>query len=114
MSAKRKTITLMELADKFADEESARKWFEDHTWPDGERWCPRCGCGNTRRASHRTMPYWCPDCRKYFSVKTGSAMDSSNLPLRTWAWAVYLEVTSPKGLSSLQLERYLGVWFTLL
>ena len=69
MSRKRKTVSLMELADKFPNEESARKWFERRTWPDGERWCPRCGCGNTRRASHRAMPYWCPDRRSYFCVR---------------------------------------------
>ena len=43
------------------------------------------------------MPYWSPDCRSYFSVRTGSVMESSKLPLRTWVWAVYLEVTRLRG-----------------
>ena len=29
------------------------------------------------------MPYRCKDCRKYFSVKTGTALACSNLPLQT-------------------------------
>ena len=46
---------------------------------------------------------------RYFSVKTGTAIKASKIPLRKWAIAVYLDVTSPKGLSSMQLHRDLGV-----
>ena len=55
------------------------------------------------------MPYRCRDCRKYFSVKTGSVMEGSPLPLRKWAYAIYLDVTSLKGVSSMKLHRDLGI-----
>ena len=45
--------------------------------------CPR----GVYRCEHREMPFRCRDCKKYFSVKTGTALPSSNLPLKTWAWA---------------------------
>ena len=64
----RKGITLMELAARFPDEGAARKWFEAQLWP-AERCCGHCGSGRTTEASHKTMPYWCSDCRSYFSVK---------------------------------------------
>ncbi len=36
-------------------------------------------------------------------------MESSNLPLRKWAWAIYLEMTNLKGVSSMKLHRDLGI-----
>jgi len=113
----RKGISLMELADRFPTEQAAREWFEGIVW-GGERCCGHCGSVRTREASHKTMPYWCTDCRSYFSVKTGTALESSKLPLRKWAFAVYLYLTNLKGVSSMKLHRDLNVsqktaWFML-
>ncbi len=47
--------------------------------------------------------------KKYCSVKTGAMLQVSNLPLKTWVWAIYLESTSLKGISSMKLHRDLGV-----
>ena len=114
----RKGISILQMAEMFPDERTAHKWFESWIWPTGERACTRCGSLNTHEAKHKTMPYRCRDCRKYFSVKTGSAMESSKLPLRLWAWAIYLEMTSLKGVSSMKLHRDLNIrqataWFML-
>ena len=110
-------VTLVQLADMFPTEESAREWFEDRVWPNG-RYCPKCGSVRTHDAGHNDMPYRCSDCRGYFSVKTGTVMHSSNLPLRKWAFAIYLHLTSLKGVSSMKLHRDIGVpqktaWFML-
>ena len=64
------------------------------------------------------MPYWCTDCRSYFSVRTGTAIERSKVSLRKWAFAIYLEITSLKSVSSMKLHRDLGVtqstaWFML-
>ncbi len=105
----RKRITFLELAERFPDEASAQKWFEEIHWPDGKLCCLRCGSDNVYRCKHNTMPFRCRDCKKYFSVKTGTAMESSNLPLRKWVWAIYLENTNLKGVSSMKLHRDIGV-----
>ncbi len=55
------------------------------------------------------QPYWCKDCRSYFSVKVGTVMESSKLPLRKWVWAIYLMSTNLKGVSSMKLHRELGI-----
>ena len=55
------------------------------------------------------QPYWCPDCRSYFSAKTGTVMQASKLPIRTWVIAIYLLTTSLKSVSSMKLARDLGV-----
>ena len=63
----------------------------------------------------------CPtvaDCGD-FSVKTGTVMRKSQLPLRKWVFAIYLHLTSLKGVSSMKLHRDIGVpqktdpWFML-
>ena len=115
--AHREGITLIQLYDMFPDEDAARQWFEQRLW-NGQRCCGHCGSLRTCKASHAKMPYWCTDCRSYFSVRTGTALECSRLPLRKWALAIYLEVTSLKSVSSMKLHRDIGVsqraaWFML-
>ena len=106
----REGISVMQLAEMFATEEKAIRWFEDWTWPTGEMACMRCGSLNCYRVrSGKPMPYRCRDCRRYFSLKTGTLMEDSKLPLRVWGWAIYLELTSLKGVSAMKLHRDLGV-----
>ena len=93
----------------FPDENAAREWFESILWPDGVRYCPRCESNNTHECSHAKMPYRCRDCRKYFSIKTGTVMAGSPLPLLKWVYAIYLDTTSLKGVSSMKLHRDLGI-----
>ena len=105
-----KSLKIIELLDMFPDEEAARKWFEDVRWGDYGRACPHCGGTETTCTPHeKPLPYWCPDCREYFSVRTKSVMHRSKLPLRKWAIAIFLLTTSPKGIPSTRLARYLGV-----
>ena len=113
----REGLTVVEMMDMFPTEEAATEWFESIIWPDG-RHCPKCGSVRTREASHAKMPYWCSDCRSYFSIKTGTAMQRSKIPLRKWAIAIYLCLTSLKSVSSMKLQRDIGVsqptaWFML-
>jgi len=114
----REGITLIQIMDMFPDEESARLWFEQQMWPEG-RCCGHCGSVATSEVpGAKPMPYWCKKCRSYFSVRTGSAIEHSRVPLRKWAIAVYLCATGIKGVSSMKLHRDLGVtqrtaWFML-
>ena len=102
-------LTLTGLARMFPTESSARHWFESIRWHDGRR-CPHCDSERTvRMKSERPMPYRCKDCRMFFSVRTGSVLQASNLPLQKWAYAIYLMSTSIKGVSSMKLHRDLGV-----
>ncbi len=113
----RRGIDLIELMDRFPTDDAARVWFESIIWPAGRR-CGHCDSANTIEAVHRSMPYRCRDCSQYFSVKTGTAIASSKIGLRKWAIAIYLELTSLKGVSSMKLHRDIGVtqktaWYML-
>ena len=111
-------MSLMEIMDTFPDNATAEKWFEDTRWPnDDERACPHCGsCNTMRKANRKPQPFRCRDCRKFFSVRNGSVMECSRIPLRKWAIAIFLNATSLKGVSSMKLHRDLKItqksaWF---
>ena len=111
------SLSLYEFYQKFPDEAAAVAFFEKKRWGDGEIWCPHCGSEDTRRVpSQKPMPHRCRECRKHFSVRTGTVMAESRLPLHKWLLATYMLLTARKGVSSLQMARELGVtqktaWF---
>lgn len=101
------------------DEQAAYAYVESRMWPEGPV-CPHCGClgriGKLQGKSTRIGVYKCYDCRKPFTVKVGTIFEGSHIPLHQWLQAVYLMVSSKKGISSNQLHRTLGVtlktaWF---
>ncbi len=104
----RKGMTLIDLLKMFPDDEAAEQWFEESRWPDGVR-CAHCGGEHVSEAKHPTMKYWCKDCRKYFSVKHGTVMQSSKVGYQKWALAIYILTTQIKGASSMKLHRDIGV-----
>ncbi len=116
--AYRDGISIMELMDLFPTEERAVRWFEDARW-GGERTCPKCDSDRTRPVkSGKPMPYWCSKCRSYFSVRTGTPLAHSNIPLRKWCIGIYICLTSLKSVSSMKLHRDLEIrqpsaWFML-
>jgi len=105
----REGLTLMDLFEMFPDEAAATRWFESVCWPT-VRACGKCGSTNTHEVPNaKPMPYRCRDCRGYFSVRTGTPMQKTNVPLRKWAIAIYLCLTSMKSVSSMKLHRDIGV-----
>ena len=116
-SGKYRDLSLPELFDMFPDDQTAMEWLEENIWPDGRR-CPRCDNKYTCASRHPSMPYYRSECDKRFSVKMGTVMEQSKISYRNWAMATYLLATRPKGVSSVQLRRDLGIsqsaaWFLL-
>ena len=102
-------LSLIELFQMFPDDATAERWFEKQRWPEGPR-CIQCGSDNVQTgAKHKTMPLRCRACNKKFSVKMGTAMESSNLGYQKWAIALYLINTNLKGVSSMKLHRDLKI-----
>ncbi len=102
------TLSLSAFHRRFPDEDAARAWFEKCRWPHG----PECSCcGSIGEASWiRTRSVWsCKGCGHQFTVKTGTPLHRSHLPLLIWAQAIYLIVASSKGISALKLGQMLGI-----
>ena len=107
----RKGISLIEAVERFKDEAKAEAWFAERRWPDGVR-CLSChkGSDRIRKLTKRKTPqYRCLSCLYTFTVKTGTVMQDSKLPLSKWAIAFYLVTTNLKGVSSMKLHRDLGI-----
>ncbi len=106
----RKGISLVEAIKRFSNEADAEAWFMETRWASGIV-CPFCGGldGVRERKNRKPQPFRCKDCRKDFSIKTGTLMQGSKLPLGTWAIAFYLFSTHLKGVSSMKLHRDLAV-----
>ena len=102
-------LSLVEVIRMFPDDATAEQWFIEQRWPNGAH-CPNCGSVNVQSGvAHKTMSHRCRDCRKWFSVKTGTVMQSSKLGLQVWALATYLLNTGLKGQSSMKLHRDLNI-----
>ena len=78
-------VSLSDLFGMFPDDKVAERWMTEARWPSGVC-CPHCGSVNVQSgAAHASMPYRCRDCRRRFSLRTGTAMADSKLGYRTWA-----------------------------
>ena len=102
-------ITLKEAMVYLTDNAKAEAWFESQRWPTGPV-CPHCGGDNILECKNRKpQPYQCRSCKRNFSVKVGTVMQSSNVKYGDWWFAFYLHATNLKGVSSMKLHRDLGV-----
>jgi transposase-like protein len=113
---KPETLSTFEFFHKFPDEEAARKFFEGRRW-GCEPVCGHCGSVSvTECKDHKPMAYRCKDCRAHFSVRTGTVLAESRLPLLKWLLAIYMLTSARKGIPSTQMARELGItqksaWF---
>lgn len=116
MSSKPETVSLYQFFQRFPGEEAARAYFETNRW-GGEVSCPHCGSASVASIENmKPMPFRCRDCRQHFSVRTGTVLAESRLPLHKWLMAIYMMTTARKGIPSTQMARELGItqksaWF---
>lgn len=110
------TISTFQLFQLIPDAEAGRKYLEARLWPNGCK-CPVCGLGE--RITERKGGYYrCNQCKEDFTVRTGTIFERSHVPLHKWIYAMYLLITSRKGISSMQLSKEIGItqksaWFVL-
>ncbi len=96
----------------FHDEAKAQAHIEASRWL-GEPVCPHCGSTHVTRMGGKTQAgmFLCNDCRDKFTVRTGTVMERSHLPLNKWLLAIHLMAASKKGMSAAQMGRLLGVTY---
>lgn len=110
-----KSATVAAIPGACSDETLAVEFFERQRWGDSPA-CPRCGDTDVfkvtdRKTGQRSRRYlWdCRGCRRQFTVRIGTILEDSRVPLRHWAYAFWAACASKKGVSALQIKRQTGL-----
>ena len=100
----------------FPTDAACKDHFAKVRW-NGNVTCVECVSNNVyeRKSGHS---YVCRDCRRNFTVKTGTIFEQSNMSMQKWYLAMYFLTTNVKGISSCQLAKKLKItqktaWFVL-
>ncbi len=98
-------------------ETMAVEFFERIRWA-GSPACVHCGSVSvyqmTDRASgkrNRRFLWRCKDCNKQYSVRVGTILEDSPIPLRHWAYAFWAACAGKKGVSALEIQRQTGLTY---
>ena len=106
-------LTAAQFEELFPDEESCKAYLVARRWPDGVR-CPRCSNPAVYNLPSRKWHWQCTKCAPggatgyRFSHIAGTIFENTNKPLRDWFRVTHLMLTSKKGISSLQIMRFMG------
>jgi transposase-like protein len=110
---KPKSQVLEALRNAAVDEAKAVAFLETQRWGT-EPGCPRCGdmdvymmmSGDKRNKDYR---WRCKGCKQMFTVRTGSVLEETRLPVRVWVYSIWKAASSKKGISALQLSREMEI-----
>ena len=109
------TTTIEEIPAACASEPKAVEFFEAKRWGSCPC-CPRCGSVDVyqmkdRATGERNARYlWrCRDCKRQYTVRTGTVFEESLIPLHKWARAYWEAASCKNGVSALELSRKIQV-----
>jgi transposase-like protein len=104
-------LTAAEFEAMFPDEDACCAYLVARRWPNGVR-CPRCGATGPTELKGNPWHWQCykcaPDTSYRFSHIAGTIFENTNKPLRDWFKVAHLMLVSKKGMSALQIMRYMG------
>jgi hypothetical protein len=104
-------LTAAQFDKHFPDEEACCAYLVGKRWPKGVK-CPRCGAENITELRGNPWHWQCYECAPEtsyrFSHITGTIFENTNKPLKDWFRVIHLMLTSKKGMSALQIYRFMG------
>jgi transposase-like protein len=108
--------SLIQVLDYFKDENTCINYLANSRWGSTPS-CPHCGTVGAY-VTNRGFKCKAKECKKKFSITTGTIFENTKLSLRYWFAAIYLATAHKKGISSMQLSRDLNItqktaWFLL-
>lgn len=101
------SMSLLDFQQEFNSEEVCLTFLEEQRWKN-DRYCPHCGSYETYKYKDGRL-FKCQDCRKQFTVKIGTIFSGSHISLTKWYYAIYVNTSLKKAISSIQLAKYLGI-----
>jgi transposase-like protein len=103
-------MTAAQFEAAFPDEEACKAYLVARRWPGGVH-CPRCGNPKVYDLKSRRWHWQCEQCAPdgyRFSHIAGTIFENTNKPLRDWFRVAHLMLASKKGMSALQIMRFMG------
>jgi transposase-like protein len=101
-----------------ADEFAAVEFIESLRWSVTGPCCLYCGntdvyqMKDSKTGKRNKRFLWrCRGCKQQYSVRVGTVMEDSRIPLRHWAYALWKSCSSKKGVSALQIKRETGLTY---
>src|SRR5450759_3897148 len=111
--------SLQEAIIYFSDPDNCIKYLAIRRWPNGVVTCPGCGSDKVKFSSKRRN-WTCSShhAKREFSIKIGTVMEDSPIPLDKWLTATWLVTNCKNGISSYEISRDVKVtqksaWFML-
>jgi hypothetical protein len=112
--------SLQEAIVYFSNLDNCIDYMAIRRWPDGVVVCPTCGCSKVSAFNPKRRTWKCPKVhpKREFSIKVGTVMEDSPIPLDKWLMAAWMITNCKNGVSSYEIERDLKVtqktaWFML-
>jgi len=99
--------SLDEFTSWVGTERDAAEYLKAVRFRDGLR-CPRCLTAASDRPGRR---WWCGACRRWFTVTTGTVLERTKVPLRTWLLVAWQLCQTKIGVSALSVQRMTGVHY---
>ena len=96
------------------NEDAAVEYMERQRWGDHPK-CAYCGAENVYRMIGRdgkreqNRRWRCRSCKRMYSVKVGTVMQDSRLPVKAWVVAFWRSAACKNGVAALELQRELGI-----
>jgi len=99
-------MNFVEFVKKFPTEASCIRYFKQVKESKGIV-CKKCG--NTHHYWNKThKSHDCSECGYRTTLKSGTVMESSNLPYIYWLYAIFLMTMTKKGISAAEMQRQLN------
>jgi len=111
--------SLQEAIVYFANPDNCIDYLAIRRWPDGRVLCPSCGSDKVKfNADRRIWQCSSHHSKRQFSIKVGTVMEDSAIPLDKWLTAAWLITNCKNGISSYEIARDIKVtqksaWFML-
>ncbi len=104
-------LTAAQFDELFPNEDACCAYLAARRWPEGVK-CPRCSAANPTELKGNPWHWQCYACAPMtsyrFSHIAGTIFENTNKPLKDWFRVCHLMLVSKKGMSALQIQRYMG------
>ena len=115
----REPKSLQEAIVYFSNPDNCIDYLALRRWPDGKVICPTCGSDKVKfNPARRLWQCSTHHPKRQFSVKVGTVMEDSAIPLDKWMTATWMVTNCKNGVSSYEIARDVKVtqksaWFML-